>query len=141
MSMQEFDISRSQQQELQQDFNTDLREQYQEESREESREELRHEPYSPLLSAPYSIEEKIRPERVPEYTSNTTDRAGLLPAIILIAALGLMGLGGLFGFGLSYSSRSISPAEPIPPAYRYSHPHFERHFNGPFRDNDGQNFP
>jgi len=140
MSMQEFDISRSQQQELQQDFNTDSREQYQEESWEESREEPRHEPYAPLLSAPYSLEEKIRPGRVSEYTSNTTNRAGLLPAIILIAALGLMGLGGLLGFGLSHSDRYVSPGER--PPYYYSHPYFDRHFNGPFHDDDdGQGFP
>jgi hypothetical protein len=139
MSMQEFDISRSRQQEIQQDCNADQREQYQEESQEASREELRHESYAPLLNAPYSVEEKIRPERVSEYTSSTTNRAGLLPAIILIAALGLMGLGGLLGFSLSHSGQFVSPAEPLP---YYSHPHFERHFNSPFHDNDdGQGIP
>jgi len=141
MSMQEFDISGSQQQELQQDFNADAREQYQEESREGSRGELRYEPYTPLLDAPYSVEEKILPERIAEYTSNTTNRAGLLPAIILIAALGLMGLGGLLGLSLSHSGQFASPAEPISPAYRCAHTHFECHFNGPFHDDDGQGFP
>lgn len=130
MSMQEFDISRSQQQELQQDFDADLREQYQGGPREVSR----YEPYSSLLDAPYCVEEKIQPERTSEYGSNTTtNKAGFWPALILIAALGLMGLGGLLGYGFSHSNQFVSPAEPIPPVHRYYvHPRFDQRFDGPY---------